>query len=634
MQQHASPWSLAIDFGTSNTAAAYMSRGQVHPIRLESDSNLMPSCVLAVDGEIRVGRSALNQARLHPERFESSPKRRLDEREVRLGDLSGPPEELVAAVLARVRQRADAVAGPGAPSRVWLTHPENWPPEYIGLLRRAAERAGFGRSVIRTVSEPVAAAQHYAATTGVTPGSHLVVFDVGGGTCDAAVLRAGTGGTGFEVLGAEGDPFVGGNDFDDCVNEWVYDQLEARGDDAVVEQLDGTKPSALRARLALRDSIRSAKEDLSLHASAVVSHFAGDDSVTLSLTRDEYDELVDDEIRRAVQLAERVLGHTIGVGNVDALYLTGGASVTPVLVRRLRELTGQIPATLDDPKLVVAQGALRTPEPGDDADGAGAGAAGVDAANGGAGAASIGAAAGAGAAVGAGDGPVQYADAGGRVNAAPQRTPGPEYGAQPASSVSSAPPAQAGQAGPADTPLHVEQPWSGRPSEPAVHDPDATSAAPFDQLVHAGNGGPGAQSSPWGNAAAPADPWANNAPVAGQPRADVPPYGGGQPHPNAPHPESTWASPLAIFGAVASLLALGAAIFAVLTPVRFVAFIAFGVAALLAVIGFWLVAVRLSSTKQRRGPGYGALSVVRTVIAVLGVLAVVGTVVMALNLSI
>lgn len=361
MHPTTAPWSLAIDFGTSNTSAAVLHRDHVQAIRLESDSDLLPSCVLVIDGEIRVGRAALNQARLHPERFEASPKRRLAERTVRLGRDDVPTVDLVAAVLRRVQHHARAVMGDVAPSRVWLTHPENWPAQHIELLREATARAGFPPAAIRTVSEPIAAAQHYAATTEVSPGSRIVVCDVGGGTVDAAVLRADGQGA-FTVLGAEGDPYVGGSDFDDRITEWVLEQLVARGEHELATRLTSTHSSALRARLALRDTVRAAKEDLSQHASVTIGVIAGDLESTLTLTRDEFDHLVDAEVRRAVELVERVLARTQSSGGVDALYLTGGASVTPVLVRRLRETTGRIPATLDDPKLVCAKGALRTVE--------------------------------------------------------------------------------------------------------------------------------------------------------------------------------------------------------------------------------------------------------------------------------
>ena len=100
-------WSLAIDFGTSNTAAAYQSgTDKPIPVRLSDQAEQMPSAVLALDTGILVGAAAVRSARLDPPRFEPNPKRRVGEGEVLLGNREYDVAELVAAVLTQVRQRA------------------------------------------------------------------------------------------------------------------------------------------------------------------------------------------------------------------------------------------------------------------------------------------------------------------------------------------------------------------------------------------------------------------------------------------------------------------------------------------------------------------------------------------------
>jgi len=359
----ADDWSLAIDFGTSNTAAAYLSRGQVRSIRLESGSTLMPSAVMVSDDGYRVGRAAVNQQRLHPESFEAAPKKRLGESTILLGSGEVEPVKLVAEIFRSVRQKALAVAGGTEPTTVWLTYPDAWPSNRVQLLRHAAELAGFAPSSIRLVSEPIAAVQYYASETSLPEGARLAVFDFGGGTCDVAVLvRTPDPATGasFTVIGSEGDNVLGGTDFDERIYDWVIEQLEARGETQIAEQL--VARSALRSRLSLRSSVREAKEELSSHASSVIPVVVGDSETLVAITRTEYESIISNEIERALALGRRVLERTgTTPGSLDRLYLTGGSSLTPAIIRGLTELSGVTPATLDDPKLVVAQGALRTP---------------------------------------------------------------------------------------------------------------------------------------------------------------------------------------------------------------------------------------------------------------------------------
>lgn len=354
-------WRLAIDFGTSNTALVEQRGGQVRPVRLTNTGALtMPSAVVWTDGEPRIGDAALRQARFAGAGFIPHPKELLGEDTVELPGGSVESHAIVAAVLSRVREIARSQGGSKArASEVWLTHPADWEPGRIVRLRRAALEAGFEESTLRTIAEPVAAAHHYAESgADVQIGETLAVFDFGGGTCDVAVLKR-TDDTEYEVLAHRGDPNLGGRHFDSVIVDWVIERLRVDGQDEAVALLDSER--GLRDLLSLRDAARHLKEELS-HASSERMGFAvGAEEFVYQLTRTEFEELISAEVTRAGELLERTLKDVSDP--VDALYLVGGSAHIPVIARVLKRIAGVIPATLDDPKLVVADGALRAPPP-------------------------------------------------------------------------------------------------------------------------------------------------------------------------------------------------------------------------------------------------------------------------------
>lgn len=349
-------WLLGIDFGTSNTAAAHSgaTSGAVETLALSHTSNVMSSAVYVdTPDRIAVGDVAINSAELNPAAFVPSPKRLIGQQSVvNVNGYSLPPYVLVAAVLRSVLGRAGAAHGGQPPTHLVLTHPEAWSPAQVQVLRDAAAVAGADPTRITTISEPRAAAQHYSRTHAVDPGAKIAVFDFGGGTLDVAVLAATGGGT-FDVIAARGDNSLGGKNFDALIRRWVYQQLEARNP-ALLGYL---RQAPVGISQNLDDSIRRAKELLSEAPSATITVAGGGFHDTLQLTRDEFDELIDTPLDRAVNLTRAALADArIHGGELTALYLTGGTSRIPLVHQKLAAL-GPI-ATLDDPKTVVAQGAL------------------------------------------------------------------------------------------------------------------------------------------------------------------------------------------------------------------------------------------------------------------------------------
>mgnify|MGYP001093509380 FL=1 len=354
-------WRLAVDFGTTNTAAAVEHDGQVYPLRLSADSHLMRSAVLMVDGEIRTGTAATRGAAVHPAGFEPTPKRRLGEEHIALDGSLVEPVTLVAAVLRKVYEHALADADQIPPHQVVLTHPQAWHAHRIGLLRTAAEQAGIPPDRLHLVSEPVATAWFYTAGDPPPPGAYLAVLDLGGGTSDAALLRytveAGHGH--YEVIDSDGIDPLGGHDFDARLESWVLDQARHdRRQDLLDALADPTQP---RARLTLRDDVRAAKESLSENQSETIGVTAAGQQWVGTITREEYEQLIGADIDRAVGLVRNVLAGLPPDTDIHRLYLTGGSSLTPLLNQRLQDLLPGRTGTRGDRKQVTALGALHIP---------------------------------------------------------------------------------------------------------------------------------------------------------------------------------------------------------------------------------------------------------------------------------
>lgn len=353
-----SGWVLAIDFGTSNTAAAHtgVRSGAVETLPLSHHGNLMPSAVFVESpASILVGEVALNRAQMNPAAFVAAPKRMVGQGMVRVNNVDVPDTVLVAAVFGAVLERGIGVHGGQPPEGLVLTHPEAWSPQQVQVLVDAAALVGFARSRVRTVSEPRAAAHFYARNNRMSAGERIAVFDFGGGTLDIAVLAA-TEQHSFEVIAARGDNRLGGKNLDAALRHWVDEQLRDH-DPALLEFL--RTPAALRVSRQLDESLRRAKELLSEAPSATIAVESNSGrQETLTLTRGELDFVIGHHIGRAIGLTQTVFhdARLTGPRDLRALYLTGGSSRIPLVHERLRDL-GPV-ATLDDPKTVVVQGAL------------------------------------------------------------------------------------------------------------------------------------------------------------------------------------------------------------------------------------------------------------------------------------
>ncbi|MCR3719806.1 MULTISPECIES: type VII secretion-associated protein [Prauserella salsuginis group] len=364
---------VAIDFGTSSTCVV-AAIGERQPQVVVIDGQpLMPSAVYAhSDGTLFVGQEAERQAAVDPARFEPTPKRRIDEGELLLGDTVLPVVDVVRTVLSRAVGEARRLAANADVDLLVLTHPADWGAVRTRLLRQAA--SGLGHEVA-LVPEPVAAAVFHAATytpakgenpektvafTG-TPGDTLAVLDFGGGTIDVSVVRRTESQqrrTAFEVLATRGDPGFGGADIDQALLEHVGSLVPAADREAWDELVQGRELADRRRRRVLRQDIRGAKETLSRHAYTDVPMpppFAD-----AHVTREQLEELIASPLGRAVELTLATIEDAkLRAKQLTAIFLVGGSSRIPMMSRLVHERTGVVPTTLDQPETVVARGALR-----------------------------------------------------------------------------------------------------------------------------------------------------------------------------------------------------------------------------------------------------------------------------------
>lgn len=358
-------WTLAIDFGTTNTSATYTREGSTTPerVRLGSSTDSMPSAVLVDSTGIRVGDSAVHARRVRPEAFVEAPKSLLGHRVTHVAGADHEVAVLVGRVMAHVAKAAARSAGSETPDRVVLTHPQDWAAHRREALVEAWRASGVTAGSLDLVSEPVAAASWLVSRPHVDlqPGARVAVVDYGGGTCDVSVLRwAGDGDRPWHELGSAGAPHVGGMAVDQALLSWVREALHRRDQGEIEEAL--AAPENIGALRTLLDEVRRAKEVLSESDQADIPVAVGSHSTWVSITAEEFEAVIAGEIAKVRALTERALSAAGMTGrDLDTLFLTGGSSLMRPVHSAMSQILGQRPATLDDPKFVVALGAPIAP---------------------------------------------------------------------------------------------------------------------------------------------------------------------------------------------------------------------------------------------------------------------------------
>ncbi|MEV0649391.1 Hsp70 family protein [Phytomonospora sp. NPDC050363] len=350
-----SGYRLGVDYGTSHTVAVLAGPdGRTRPLLFDG-TPLLPSAVAADgDGHLLTGAEALRTARVAPASIEPNPKRRITDGDVLLDGRSHPVVALISATLRTVAEEAARVAG--EMPRITVTHPAGWGASRRGVLAAAIADAGYDTAVY--LPEPVAAARFFTALPGggVAVGAHIVVYDLGAGTCDVAVLRRTA--DGFDVVGVGGLDDVGGLDLDAVVVDILGRAVG--GTEEWRRLLDGDPGTNPRHRHALWQDVRAAKESLSRRSSALVHVPVLDRDLPVS--REDFEATARPVLDRTIALTRNVIASSgLAPGAVAGLYLVGGASRVPLVATMLHQATGIAPTALDQPELAVAEGAAMAP---------------------------------------------------------------------------------------------------------------------------------------------------------------------------------------------------------------------------------------------------------------------------------
>jgi molecular chaperone DnaK len=343
---------VGIDLGTTSTVAAVCRPGgaaQVVP--LEGSATAVPSAVyLGADGTLLVGEAAQRRALSDPGHVVRDLTRRVgDATPVLVGRRPVAPEELAARFLARLVDDVARREG-GVAARVAVTHPAGWGPHRMGALHAALAEQGLGSAML--VPEPVAAATGYAAGARIEPGATVGIYDLGGGRCDATVLRRER--DGFVVVGApEGVEQFGGADLDEVVLAHVRDALGPAW-----EALDPTDPDVLAAVADLRREATAAKEALSQDTEVLVPVALPGSRTQVRLGRAEFEEMIRPALTDTVEAVRRALdGAGTSPADLAALVLVGGSVRIPLVPQLLSEEFGRDVTVAPDPVGVVAVGA-------------------------------------------------------------------------------------------------------------------------------------------------------------------------------------------------------------------------------------------------------------------------------------
>ncbi len=344
---------LGIDLGTSYSAAAVGTPdGRVEMFQLGSATAAIPSLVVVrADGEILVGEAAERRSLTEPGRTAREFKRRLgDPVPVILGGTPYGPDALVAILLRSIARQVAAQLDERA-SHVVITHPASYGPYKLDLLAQAVRQADLGEATF--VSEPVAAAIHYASLEQVPTGETIAVYDFGGGTFDATILEKTEGG--FEALGTpEGLERLGGVDFDEAIFRHVVRSV------GQLAGVDARDPAVAAGLARLRDECRRAKEALSVDSDATIPVSLPGIQTEVRLTRTEFEAMIEPRIAETVAALGRAANSAdVRMVELDRILFVGGTSRIPRIAERVHAATGR-PIKVDvHPKHSVAMGAAR-----------------------------------------------------------------------------------------------------------------------------------------------------------------------------------------------------------------------------------------------------------------------------------
>jgi actin-like ATPase involved in cell morphogenesis len=342
---------LGIDLGTTYVAAGLLREGRPDIVTLGDRAPVVPSVLFfKEDGSMLAGEPAVRRGVSDPTRVVREFKRRVgDTTPVIVGQTPYSAEMLTARLLRQVHDSVVERQG-SRPASIAVTHPANWGRYKIDVLDQAIRMADIGP--VAKLTEPEAAAIHYAFTERLDPGQAVAVYDLGGGTFDAAVLRKVNGS--FELLGeVEGIERLGGIDFDEAIFQhamrWAREALD---------QLDPNEPATLQAIARLREECIAAKEALSTDTDVSIPVLLPNLQTEVRLTRSEFEAMIRPSIAETIEALNRAIRNAgLTPDDLAAVLLVGGSSRIPLIAQMVTAELGRPIAVDQHPKHSVALGA-------------------------------------------------------------------------------------------------------------------------------------------------------------------------------------------------------------------------------------------------------------------------------------
>ncbi|MGI9166538.1 MAG: molecular chaperone DnaK [Pyrinomonadaceae bacterium] len=366
---------IGIDLGTTNCCVAVLEGGAVQIVPNKEGGRTTPSVVGFTDkGERLVGQIAKRQAvtnaantvyavkRLIGRKYNSPELQRMRETSafevvdspngdarVRVQGRSYSPPELSGIVLQRLKAAAEDFLGESVTDAIITV-----PAYFDDTQRQATKDAGkiAGLKVERILNEPTAAALAYGL--GKSQTERIAVYDLGGGTFDISILEMNKGV--FEVLSTSGNTFLGGEDLDERIMNWMAEQfladtgIDLRQDRLALQRL---KEVAERAKCEL-----SSATETNINLPFIAADASGPKHFNKSLTRDQFEALVADLIEQTVEPCEKGLQDAkLKPGDIDKVILVGGQTRSPIVERTVEKIFGKKPSAEINPDEVVAMGA-------------------------------------------------------------------------------------------------------------------------------------------------------------------------------------------------------------------------------------------------------------------------------------
>ncbi len=365
---------IGIDLGTTNSCVAIMDGKEAKVIENEEGARTTPSMVAFTDKERLVGQSAKRQAVTNPEKTLFAVKRligrKVGDKEVSkdkdmvpykivagknnaacldIGSKTYTPSEVSAFILQKMKDTAERHLGTKVTQAVITV-----PAYFNDSQRQATKDAGkiAGLEVLRIINEPTAASLAYGMDKKKT--GTIAVYDLGGGTFDVSILEIGDGV--FEVKSTNGDTFLGGEDFDQRIIDYLAQSFKKeKGIDLMADKLalQRLKEAAEKAKVEL-----SSAQKTDINLPFITANQDGPQHLNVELTRAKYESLIEDLVMRTIKPCQAALKDAgMEAKDVSEVILVGGMTRTPKIFAAVKKFFNREPSRGVNPDEVVAMGA-------------------------------------------------------------------------------------------------------------------------------------------------------------------------------------------------------------------------------------------------------------------------------------